>query len=262
MLIECPSCGKQGNIDASRVPEKGAKLKCQKCGESFFVAKENSPAQAPPQPQAPAQSQVQPRQTPQPQQAIVDQQPQQPCKMCRQSYQQRDMVQISGAWICSGCKPTYVQMLQQGESTASDMRYAGFWIRVAAKIIDSFAVMIILFPIITALTAMMAFDPQSHDPNSSMIIFMALQYFVQIGIPAALTTFFLGKFRATPGKMALGLIVVTPERAKISYLRALGRHFGEWLSSMILGIGYVMVAFDDEKRSLHDRICGTRVVYK
>ena len=39
--------------------------------------------------------------------------------------------------------------------------------------------------------------------------------------------------------------------------------FAEMLSSLTLGIGYIMVAFDDEKRGLHDRdICDTRVVRK
>jgi hypothetical protein len=32
------------------------------------------------------------------------------------------------------------------------------------------------------------------------------------------------------------------------------------LSSLTLAIGYIMAAFDDEKRSLHDRICDTRVI--
>jgi uncharacterized RDD family membrane protein YckC len=31
---------------------------------------------------------------------------------------------------------------------------------------------------------------------------------------------------------------------------------------MILLIGFIMAAFDDQKRTLHDRICETRVVQK
>jgi uncharacterized RDD family membrane protein YckC len=42
----------------------------------------------------------------------------------------------------------------------------------------------------------------------------------------------------------------------------LGRHFAEMLSGILLGIGYLMIAFDDEKRALHDRICDTRVIKK
>jgi uncharacterized RDD family membrane protein YckC len=29
-----------------------------------------------------------------------------------------------------------------------------------------------------------------------------------------------------------------------------------------MGIGFIMAAFDDERRTLHDRICETRVVRK
>jgi uncharacterized RDD family membrane protein YckC len=74
--------------------------------------------------------------------------------------------------------------------------------------------------------------------------------------------FFVGKYGATPGKMACGLRIVLADGGKLTYGRATGRFFAEWVSSMILGIGYLMVAFDDEKRSLHDRIVGTRVVHK
>ena len=64
------------------------------------------------------------------------------------------------------------------------------------------------------------------------------------------------------GKMACNLKVVVEDGSQITYLRALGRHFAKWISSMILAIGFIMAAFDDEKRTLHDRICETRVVRK
>jgi len=40
------------------------------------------------------------------------------------------------------------------------------------------------------------------------------------------------------------------------------RFFATMLSQLTLYIGYIIAAFDDEKRSLHDHICDTRVVYK
>lgn len=46
----------------------------------------------------------------------------------------------------------------------------------------------------------------------------------------------------------------------ITYLHALGRYFAEIVSAMPLNIGYIMAAFDDEKRSLHDHLCTTRVI--
>ncbi len=74
--------------------------------------------------------------------------------------------------------------------------------------------------------------------------------------------FFLGKYGATPGKMACSIKVVTADGGRIGYGRATGRFFSELLSGIICYIGYIIVAFDGQKRALHDHICNTRVVYK
>ena len=85
-----------------------------------------------------------------------------------------------------------------------------------------------------------------------------VQYIVFIGYEV----FFIGKFGATPGKMALKIKVINADGSKVGYLKAVGRYFAKLLSAIILGIGYFMAAFDDEKRALHDRICNTRVILK
>jgi uncharacterized RDD family membrane protein YckC len=79
-------------------------------------------------------------------------------------------------------------------------------------------------------------------------------------VAASYNIFFVGKFGATPGKMALRLKVVTASGGTVSYARATGRYFAELLSSITLLIGYIMAAFDEQKRALHDRICDTRVI--
>ena len=60
--------------------------------------------------------------------------------------------------------------------------------------------------------------------------------------------------------MAFGLKVVAPDGSRISYMRALGRFFAEIVSGLTFSIGYIMAGFDSQKRSLHDRICATRVI--
>ena len=89
---------------------------------------------------------------------------------------------------------------------------------------------------------------------------MPLLIIAQYAIPAAYDTWFVGKYGATPGKMACNLKVVVEDGERVTYMRAFGRHFAKLLSSMILAIGFIMAAFDDQKRTLHDRICETRVV--
>jgi uncharacterized RDD family membrane protein YckC len=83
---------------------------------------------------------------------------------------------------------------------------------------------------------------------------------VQLVFGAAYVTFFLGKYGATPGKMALGLKVVRSDGSELTYARAFGRYLAEYLSAFTLMIGYIIAAFDREKRALHDHICDTRVI--
>ena len=106
------------------------------------------------------------------------------------------------------------------------------------------------------------FMPNSSDNPYVALSFMPVIMLLQYAIPAVYDTWFVGKYGATPGKMACKLKIVVADETPLSYSRALGRHFAKWLSSIILGIGFIMAAFDDERRTLHDRICETRVVRK
>ena len=76
----------------------------------------------------------------------------------------------------------------------------------------------------------------------------------------AYQTILVSKYGATWGKMALGLKIVNEDGSKVRTGRAFGRVFAEILSGMTCYIGYIIVAFDSEKRSLHDHICATRVI--
>jgi uncharacterized RDD family membrane protein YckC len=59
----------------------------------------------------------------------------------------------------------------------------------------------------------------------------------------------------------LGLRVVGADGANVSWGRAIGRFFGEWVTGMIpFWIGYLIAAFDPERRTVHDHIAGTRVI--
>jgi uncharacterized RDD family membrane protein YckC len=137
------------------------------------------------------------------------------------------------------------------------MDYAGFWIRFAALAIDVFILGIVNMVIFIPLGMFM---PTSPDNPMVFISFMPVIMLLQYAIPAAYDTWFVGKYGATPGKMACKLKIVVEDGSRVGYLRAFGRHFAKWLSAMILLIGYIMAAFDDQRRTLHDRICETRVV--
>jgi len=139
--------------------------------------------------------------------------------------------------------------------------YAGFWIRFVAKIIDGLIVGVIFgipFALIMFRGLLSGGPPQVQN---WMTYFTAAPWqILETVIGVLYAGFFVGKFGATPGKMALGLKVVTPEGLPISYGRAFGRAAAEVLSRLICFIGYIIAGFDQQKRALHDHIASTRVI--
>ena len=178
------------------------------------------------------------------------------CAECGRSFPVDEMISYSGSYVCAECKPIFFQRVREGVPLDQGFEYGGFWIRVGAKIIDGIVLSAIQLPMLLLLGLSMG----SSSEQSATVVSVLISNLLSVGLQVAYTVFFLGKFAATPGKMVCGLKVVRPTGERITYLRALGRWFAEILSSLIFLIGYIMAAFDDEKRTLHDRICDTRVV--
>lgn len=187
------------------------------------------------------------------------------CSQCGRSFPQDQVLTYEDRVICAACKPLFVQKLREGAVLPTMLQYGGFWIRFVAKFIDNIIMGIVNWAIMIPISMVAAptmMQNAEQFPSSGVFAFMGIQLALSISLPAAYNTYFIGRFGATLGKMACRLKVVTPEGGQVSYARALGRFFAEMISSMILLIGYIMAAFDDEKRALHDRICSTRVVRK
>ncbi len=136
-------------------------------------------------------------------------------------------------------------------------KYGGFWIRVAACVID-FIVLLIPNLLITFLLKATSSSENELDIfvlNALDIIFSSILGWVYY---AALHS---STWQATVGKKAVGLKVVDENGNRISFGRATGRHFASYISALILCIGYMMVGWTSRKQGLHDLIAGTLVVY-
>ena len=59
--------------------------------------------------------------------------------------------------------------------------------------------------------------------------------------------------------MILGMKVTDLYGNRISFARATGRHFAKFISGLMLGFGFLMVAFTERKQGLHDIVAGTLV---
>ena len=184
------------------------------------------------------------------------------CAACGNVFPSEDVVQIGEHPVCASCKPLYVQRLREGVpvSGTTEVQFGGFWLRFVAKIVDG----IILMPVSIGLMLIYMFLVTGmHGSEPDPLLIIGSQLFMNVmtwGVNMAYVTFFVGRFGATPGKMVCGLRVVTGELEQVTYLRAFGRFWGEFVTGMTFTIGYIIAAFDSEKRALHDYICNTRVI--
>ena len=185
------------------------------------------------------------------------------CAQCGGSFPPDQVLSFGSASVCASCKPIYMQRLREGVTPGASaggtaFRYAGFWIRVGAKMIDSLIVGVVVgVPVVVLM-----FGAIKSGDQAAMLIFQLVLQLAAIVVSGAYTVFFVTKYGATPGKMACGLKIVTSDGGNIPIGRSIGRFFAEMLSGTICYIGYIIAGFDSEKRSLHDHICSTRVIYK
>ncbi|HEY6390422.1 MAG TPA: RDD family protein [Bryobacteraceae bacterium] len=188
------------------------------------------------------------------------------CSECGKPYPPDELAAFGTSLVCAACKPAFTQKLREGLQPAGAVRYAGFWIRFVAVIVDGIALYIVgmIFFAISMLFFKIDFSNIGRS-QADLMQLLALEgawALFNLIVSAIYEIWMVGRFGATLGKMACSLLVVNGDGSKVSYQRSLGRHFAKYLSSFILLIGYIMAGLDEEKRSLHDRICDTRVIKK
>lgn len=178
------------------------------------------------------------------------------CRVSGDRVPAEDAIALFGGVVSAPWKEYYLEHLREGLPLPGEKNYAGFWPRAAAKLLDY--ALLGAFNMCAALL-LWGLTPADAGPGVNLTLSLTVNL-LQIIAAATYATYFIGAFGATPGKMALGLSVVAPGHERVSYLRAFGRYWAEVLSGMVLYLGYLMPLFDDERRALHDHLCGTRVL--
>lgn len=150
-------------------------------------------------------------------------------------------------------------------------KYAGFWRRFIAYMIDGCIISVIL--IVLAFIAGVAFfagtvsgggntlmaDLENPEKIASLTVwFWVFSSLINI----AYFTYFYGTTGRTPGKMMLGLQVVSTEGKPISFGIAFLRSVGYMVSSLVFYLGFIWIGFDRRKQGWHDKIAGTVVIIR
>ncbi len=190
--------------------------------------------------------------------------------------------------VCWGChtsnSPTseycYKCGLKLSEETTVTGEYsipAGFWIRFASFLVDNIlvfigslifcvvlvAILITIFPDLAGNTVdeytWDAILTASESP-ATWLDWAIFVFFFIFGI--AYFTIAIGWKGQTLGKLILGLKVVRTDGSRAGFLRAFVRSWGYLLCIASIGIGFMVIAWNDQKRGLHDFISNTKVIRK
>jgi uncharacterized RDD family membrane protein YckC len=183
------------------------------------------------------------------------------CPQCKKSF---PLVATAPPGAVKSAEPeaetAEVSVAAGSSSAAWDQRpKAGFWIRLVAALIDGFLLFWLQFGLglLLFLAGITSGGPAEGSVGTLALLVQLFTY--AIGI--AYYVVFTGHGGQTPGKMAVRIKVIRRDGQPISYGRAFFRELpGKFLSAVILGIGFLMIAFDDQKQGLHDRLADTYVI--
>jgi uncharacterized RDD family membrane protein YckC len=138
--------------------------------------------------------------------------------------------------------------------------YAGFWLRVAAILIDCGAMFIpyCFLAFVAVVVSRLVSASKGYDSGLAILavlptvtVLAAYFYF------AVMESSFL---QGTVGKRVLGLCVTDINGHRLTLRRALGRNVAKLLTTLSLGIGFAICGFTHKKQALHDIIANCLVL--
>lgn len=140
--------------------------------------------------------------------------------------------------------------------TSYHLKYAGFWIRLWAYVIDLVIISSIGWLIVRPIFRLVDLDLTAtiwYAPITVISVIIFYSYFT-------LMTYF---FQQTLGKMIVGIRVVASPDNNLSFGTVVFREtIGRILSVIPFNLPYVIVGFTPKKQAVHDYIADTFVVHE
>ena len=157
------------------------------------------------------------------------------------------------------------------------VKYAGFWVRFVASFLDTLFLAVPIGVVIYFVSGGNWFDFTAYTENIRYAMHgnaahalsnmpqtqMKWELLFEAAVMIVVILFWRRWRGATPGKRAVGITVVDAKTfGEIDNAQAVVRSIGYIASTLMLLMGFVMVAFRRDKRALHDLMAGTAVIYE
>ena len=141
--------------------------------------------------------------------------------------------------------------VSMNETAQAEVKYAGFWIRFAAYLLDAVFIYIAFF-VLGLIFGVSAFA--SGDDETAAGLLVVLYFVIILGVLFYKAIMEASPKQGTLGKMIVGIKVTDVNGNRISFGRSIGRYFSMILSGLILYVGFMMAGWTAKKQALHDMI--------
>ncbi len=142
-------------------------------------------------------------------------------------------------------------------SVTPELEYASFGARLLAMIID----MVILNIASSMIQAPFLMMMLGNLNATTMVVGFAAPLLLFGGLAMFYTVWLESSaWQATLGKKILGLCVVDLDGRRITFWKSASRNFNKSISTLILGIGYLMPLWTAKRQALHDRMSRCLVI--
>jgi len=181
-----------------------------------------------------------------------------------------------GKKVCSACRtvnePAALYCYKCGVRLPDEIQFgaesigppAGFWIRFVAHLIDQLFLGIISFVISIFIVTFLVdtyMDGALYFEFATVPVYVWWALGVTVALEVLYFTVAIAVWRRTIGKAMLGIMVVRRDGSRVSYARSLARCLLYLIQlELIIGLTFLVIAFNPEKQGIHDMACNTVVV--
>ncbi len=156
-----------------------------------------------------------------------------------------------------------------------EVQYAGFWIRFVSSFLDTLFLALPVAIFIYFLSDGNWFDFAQYQQNIQLAMSgnphalenqphtsFIWELIFEISVLAITVIFWDNWQGATPGKKIVRIKIVDAKMYQvITNKQSITRSLGYIPSTLLFGIGFLMIAFRKDKRALHDLLANTAVIY-
>ena len=136
----------------------------------------------------------------------------------------------------------------------NDLKYVGFWKRTVAGLVDTFLILLVIFPILIWVYGIEYLNNEHMEKGS-------FDFIINYVFPTIAVILLWRYYQATPGKMIFKATIADAKTGgKPSLRQLIIRYLGYIISTTPLCLGFFWIAFDKKKQSFHDKLANTVVI--